>query len=288
MALYGILGDIHGNLEALRSVLGVFDSRNIKQILCVGDIVGYNADPDECSALLRARRTVVIAGNHDLIGTGMLGFERCSNKARYSLKRTRKELRADTVAWLRALPPSRLVEDSIALVHGGVRDVQQYMTTHEHIRANAELLATDFPTARVCFFGHSHHQKIYDATGQELPVETTTLQKDRVYFINAGSVDAQRKRDNRLAECAIFDSEAWTIEFLQVRYDAASTEAKAAVGGYRILPITDSLYSLQRKASRLPQTAWNFSRLMRSMFIPSSLMSWVGPRRRGEWRSPSL
>jgi len=158
------------------------------------------------------------------------------------------------------------VEDSIALVHGGVRDVQQYMTTREHIRANAELLAADFPTARVCFFGHSHEQKVYDATGgvvQELPVGTTPLRKDRVYFINAGSVDAQRKRDNRLAECAVFDSDAWTIEFLQVRYDAASTEAKAAVAGYRILPATDALYNLQRRISRLPQLAQNLTRALR-------------------------
>jgi predicted phosphodiesterase len=266
MALYGILGDIHGNLEALRAVLKAFDARGVKKLLCVGDVVGYNADPDECSALLRARHSVVIAGNHDLIGTGLLGFERCSNKARYSLSRTRKHLRADTAAWLRALPPSRLVEDSIALVHGGVRDVQLYMITREHIRANAELLRADFPTARVCFFGHSHEQKVYDATGevQELPLGTT-LDRERVYFINAGSVDAQRKRGPRLAECAIFDSEAWTIEFLRTRYDAATTEAKAAVAGYRILPAMDALYTLQRRAARLPQIAQNLTRAVEGL-----------------------
>jgi len=268
MALYGILGDIHGNLEALRSVLAAFDARGVQQILCVGDIVGYNADPDQCAALLRARRTVVIAGNHDLIGTGMLGFERCSNKARYSLKRTRRELHHDTAAWLRALPANRLVEDSIALVHGGVRDVQQYMTTREHIRANAELLRADFPTARVCFFGHSHEQKIYDATGDVLEVPATgtvQLERGRTYFINAGSVDAQRKREHRLAECAVFDSDSWKIEFMKLRYDAATTEAKAAVAGYRILPATDALYDLQRHAARLPHIAARLTEAIRSL-----------------------
>jgi|tagenome__1003787_1003787.scaffolds.fasta_scaffold20663992_2 predicted phosphodiesterase len=263
MAIYGILGDIHGNLEALRAVLAAFDARGVQKILCVGDVVGYNADPDECSALLRARKALVIAGNHDLIGTGLLGFERCSNKARYSLARTRKELRSDTVAWLRALPASRLVESSIALVHGGVRDVQLYMTTREHIGANAEHLRTDFPTARVCFFGHSHEQKVYDATGevQELPLEAA-LDNERLYFINAGSVDAQRKRSQKLAECAIFDSDAWTVDFLKIRYDAASTEAKAAVGGYRILPATDALYTWQRRAERLSQVAAELTRAL--------------------------
>jgi hypothetical protein len=60
-------------------------------------------------------------------------------------------------------------------------------------------------------------------------------------------VDAQRKREHRLAECAIFDSLAWTVEFLRVPYDAASTEAKAAVFGYRINPLMDRLYSLKKR-----------------------------------------
>lgn len=263
MALYGILGDIHGNLEALRAVLAAFDARAVHKILCVGDVVGYNADPDECGELLRARKALVIAGNHDLIGSGMLGFERCSNQARYALARTRKELRADTLAWLRALPPSRLVEEEIALVHGGVRDVQLYMTTRQHIRANAEHLRADFPTARICFFGHSHEQKVYHAAGevQELPLGAP-LDRGGVYFVNAGSVDAQRKRGPRLAECAIFDSGSRTIEFLKLRYDAAVTEAKAAAGGYRILPAIDALYSMQRRAARLPQIAHRLTRAL--------------------------
>ena len=246
MALYGVLGDIHGNLEALQAVLEAFDARGVERLLCVGDVVGYNADPDECAELLRARHALAIAGNHDLIATGGLGFERCSNKARYSLARTRKELAAGTAAWLRTLPASRLVEDSIALVHGGVRDVQLYMTTRDHIRANAELLRADFPGARVCFFGHSHAQKLWDAAGEDLPLGAP-LEAHRVYFINAGSVDAQRKRGERLAEGAIFDSGAWSVRFLRVPYDDARTEAKAALAGYRIPPMVDLFYTLRAR-----------------------------------------
>ena len=289
MALYGVLGDIHGNIEALDAVLGALEARGVRQFLCIGDVIGYNADPNACVARLRARRARVIAGNHDLIGTRRLGFERCSNKARYSLQRTRQVLSTDSILWLTSLPATLLVEDSIALVHGGVRDVQLYMTTPQHIRKNGELLRADFPTAKVCFFGHSHDQKLYDAAGNELLGLRFQLDRNEIYFINAGSVDAQRKRGEKLAEYAIFDSDAWTLEFHRVRYDAASTEAKAVVAGYRLLPVTDALYTLRRRALRVAdQTASYFSRLMRSMFIPSMRMSWVGPRRRGEWRSPSL
>jgi predicted phosphodiesterase len=249
MALYGVLGDIHGNVEALEAVLAALDERGVRRLLCVGDIVGYNADPDACIALLRARGTRVIAGNHDLIGIGRLGFERCSNKARYSLKRTRRRLAPESVAWLRALPANRLVEDSIALVHGGVRDVQLYMTTAQHIRRNAELLREDFPTARVCFFGHSHAQKLYEVAGdevRELAVDQRYhLSPDRLYFINAGSVDAQRKREEKLAEFAVLDTQACTVQFHRVRYDAATTEAKATADGYRISAFTDWIWRMR-------------------------------------------
>ena len=250
MALYGVLGDIHGNLEALRAVLEALEARGIRELLCVGDVVGYNADPDECVELMRSRAVRVIAGNHDLIAAGRLGFERCANNARYALGRTRRHLAPATRDWLRALPERMLVEGGIALVHGGVRDVQLYLKRASLVARNAELLALDFPAARVCFFGHSHVQKLYEVDAgsvRELELGASRLDRKKVYFVNAGSVDAQRKHGPRLAEFALFDSDAWTIEFLRVPYDAAATEAKAAVGGYRIGPLTDRLYRWRRR-----------------------------------------
>ena len=251
MALYGILGDIHGNLEALQAVLAALEARGVRELVCVGDVVGYNADPDECVALLRARGARVIAGNHDLIAVRELGFERCSNKARFALERTRRRLAPQTVQWLSSLPERLLLESGIALVHGGVRDVQLYMRTPQLVARNAELLRLDFPGARVCFFGHSHDRKLYrvDDTGATEMDLSGRLEEDHVHFINAGSVDAQRKHGPKLAECAVFDSGAWAIDFLSVPYAAAATEAKAAVGGYRILPLVDRLYTWRRRLS---------------------------------------
>jgi predicted phosphodiesterase len=255
MALFGILGDIHGNSEALLAALGALERRGVRRLVCVGDIVGYNADPDECVALLRERRAVSIAGNHDLIGLGRLGLDRCSNKARYSLKRTRRTLAGETAAWLSTLPLTALIDENIAVVHGGVRDIEQYMTTPRHIRQNTEYLREDFPSARICFFGHSHAQKVYEVQGGEVSEKSPLanriqLDKSRVSFVNPGAVDAQRKREHKLAECAIFDNLDWSVEFLRVPYDAAATEAKAAVFGYRINPLTDRLYSLRRRILR--------------------------------------
>jgi putative phosphoesterase len=236
MARTGVLADIHGNREALVAAFAALEARGVERIVCLGDIVGYNADPDECAAMVRERRVASIAGNHDLIAIRRLGFNRCSNNAAYALRRTRRRIAPETVAYLETLPMTREIEPGVVLVHGGVRDVQQYMTTPAIIAQNAAWLREDFPGARFCFFGHSHEQKIYEVDG--------------LTFINPGSVDASRKSREKLAECAIFDGES--IEFLRVPYDAGATECKSAAFGYRIPPWVDRAYSWRRRLSRAP------------------------------------
>jgi predicted phosphodiesterase len=251
MAIYGVLGDIHGNREALEASLWPLCARGVDQVLCVGDLVGYNADPDECVSILRSHGAISIAGNHDLIGIGRLGFDRCSNKAMHSLKRTRRYIRSRTQDYLRTLPSHHVLEDTILLTHGGVRDVQQYMTQPKHIVENAAYLRRDFPGVRICFFGHTHEQKVFEVHGQcvrEVPaVGAVPLREDREYFINPGSVDASRKRAHKFAEFAIFDSDALVVEFLRTTYDDISTEIKAATEGFRIDRWRDRLYDVQRR-----------------------------------------
>ena len=251
MARYGVIADIHGNREALAAALAALAARAISRVVCLGDIIGYNADPDECVATVRSRCAVSIAGNHELIGLSRLDFRRCSNKAAYALRRTRRTLGGDAAGWLAALPPHCVLEDGVVLVHGGVRDVQQYMATPAIIGQNAAFLRADFPGARLCFFGHSHEQKAYQVDGErvsEIPfAEQVPLDKEKICFVNPGSVDASRKSRHKFAECAVFDSIAWTVEFIRVPYDCAATEAKAVVFGYRIGPWTDRFYTLRRR-----------------------------------------
>ena len=251
MALYGVLGDIHGNREALAAALAALDDAGTCRLLCVGDVVGYNADPDECARMVSERGALCIAGNHDLIGTGALGFERCSNKAMHSLKRTRRSIAPETAAFLRSLPPNRIIEDRVLLTHGGVRDVQQYMTRPRHFVQNAGYLRRDFPGASICFFGHTHEQRIVELQGEDAvdleAAPRVTLRPDRTYFVNPGSVDASRKRARKEAEFALFDSAALAVEFHRVPYDEGATERKARAGGYRIDAWRDKLYDLQRR-----------------------------------------
>lgn len=251
MALYGVLADINGNREALAAALAALERRGIRKLLCLGDIVGYNADPDECAEMLKSRGALAIAGNHDLIGAGRLGFERCSNQAMYALKRTRRSLARGTGEWLASLPPQRAIGDDVVLVH----DIRHPAL----VARNAEWLRAGFPKARLCLFGHSQEQKVYEVEGgeaRELAGDRVLLNRNLLYFISPGSVDASRKSTHKAAEFAILDSLDWSIEFQRLPYDSAATEAKAAVFGYRIGRWTDRFYSLRRKLlRRRPSTA---------------------------------
>ena len=233
---YGIISGIHGNREALGAVLRQLDRRGVQRIVCLGDIVGYNADPDECVAMLRERRAICIAGDHDLAGAGRADPQRYPNSALYSLKRTRRSLSPKSAAYLSSLPPHHALERAV-LVHEAPED-----------------LARQFPESRLFFIGSSEQRNVCEVHHhgvRELEADgKLQLDASCAYFIHTGAVDASRKREHKLAECAILDTQAWTVEFLRARYDTTAAELKAAVFGYRIGPWTDWFYSFRRLMPR--------------------------------------
>lgn len=252
MALHGVLADIHGNHEALAAVLAFLDARGARRYLCLGDLVGYNADADRCVAEVRGRGMETVAGNHDLISIGRLGFHRCARRPAHALRRTRRGLQPATTAYLGSLAALRALPGGVVLVHGGVDDVELYMRTPAQVTQNAALLAARCPGARICFFGHTHDAAVWELGGEvpllREPTGTVHLRGDRTYFVNPGAVDSARKPRPGRAECALFDPEAGTVEFASVPYDHEAAERKARGGGYRVPE-----WSLRlRRALRLP------------------------------------
>ena len=272
--IYGIVADMHGNLEALQATLRALDDRGVDRIVCLGDVVGYNAESNECADLLRTRRIDTIAGNHDLIAIRRLGLGRCADRPAFTLRRTRKDLTAASRAYLATLPARLSIEDDVVLVHGGVNDVQEYVTTTAQVRANSERLAREVPAATVCFFGHTHEPKAYElhegsvverpATGR-----LTLRSAGYSYFINPGSVDGSRKPTPRFAEFVIFDASARTVEFMTVPYNYESVEQSAMRRGYRMGPSDVTVYRARRVYVRIRngvarRIARIFPRLVRS------------------------
>lgn len=261
MARYGILSDVHGNLEALHGALQLLlDEHAVDSLVCLGDLVGYGAEPDTCVAVLEDLEVVSVTGNHDLVATGVLGFDRCALRPAFALRRTREVLSAATVEALRELPPRLVLEDEVVLVHGGIRDVCQYVTRPAHVLENDASLRAEVPEATLCFFGHTHERRLWEIDGEAVTdrtdihapddVEVTLKASGRRYFINPGSVDAARKRGDRRAEVAIFDSQRRTVSFHRVAYDHESAERAAAREGYRMGPLEERLRGAARTLAR--------------------------------------
>jgi predicted phosphodiesterase len=247
MALYGIVSDIHGNLEALAAAVTFLQERGVERILCLGDIVGYNADPDACVSAVLGLGMESVAGNHDVIATGAMGLARCSDKAAHALKRTRRTLSGASRKALAALPLRRIVDDELVLFHGGFLDVCEYMTTEGRIEKNEAHVRRRHPRARICFFGHTHVQRLYEVhrgvANARPPEGRIALDgRGRIYFVNPGSVDAARRSGERTAELAVLDASRGAISFHDVPYDHGRAEQRAVEEGYRMSWVDERLH----------------------------------------------
>lgn len=254
--IYGIIADLHGNLHALDTALRALDARRVDRIVCLGDVVGFNADSNACIEQLQRRGIQSIAGNHDLIAIRRLGLGRCADRPAFTLKRTRKDLTPQSRAYLAALPDRLVIEGDVVLIHGGVNDVQEYVTTTSRVLANHERLLREVPGATVCFFGHTHDPKLYavsDGVVSERPTTGVQTLNDAAtrYFINPGSIDASRRYAPRFAQFAIFDASARSVEFHALPYDYEAVERAAIARGYRMTRTDMRIYRLRRRVLNL-------------------------------------
>jgi diadenosine tetraphosphatase ApaH/serine/threonine PP2A family protein phosphatase len=214
---YAILSDVHANYEALEGVLGKIEGLGIERVLCLGDVVGYNAQPNECADLIRTRGIPTVCGNHDAVACEReepWGFNIVALQAALW---TRDELSRENMEWLRALPDAIQV-DGVVGVHGAPGDRDSYMFTWEDVSCHFE--DASIKGKKACFFGHTHVPGIFEADGGWTPVNGTTfvLKNGHVTFINPGSVGQPRDGDPR-ASFGVFDTDTREFSLVRVRYD---------------------------------------------------------------------
>jgi diadenosine tetraphosphatase ApaH/serine/threonine PP2A family protein phosphatase len=233
---YAVLSDIHGNLEALRAVLADTQAQ-ADDLLCLGDVVGYGADPGPCADLVGARARVVVAGNHEHGVTGRLDLRWFNPYARAAVEWTRERLDGDCATYLGALPLVAEVHDA-TLVHASPRHPEEwdYLVTEDD-----GLAAFAAFTTRLCFVGHSHVPAVW-SLGSSGPDYArgdvrVTLDAGRRYIVNVGSVGQPRDRDPRAAY-VVWDVEAREVVLRRVPYDVATARAKIEARGGRVELLT--------------------------------------------------
>jgi predicted phosphodiesterase len=235
----GIVSDVHANLEALTAVLRELEGRKVDRVLCLGDVVGYHANPNECMELLARLDALTIAGNHDRAAVGIIEPHDFGPSARRAIHWTRRVLLAEHARRLRELDVFTRLDSRVCLVHAALHPTpndKYHLTTPVRVAASFEKLHSGEVPARLCFFGHTHRAAVHYSNGREireLPVGPEPLRLDLdggYYLVNPGSVGQPRERDRRAA-FAIYDEQASSLEIHRVAYDAERCMQKAAAAG---------------------------------------------------------
>lgn len=225
-----ILSDIHGNrfgLEAVLQSAGSFDA-----LLCLGDVVGYGAHPNECCEILLQHEAICLSGNHDAAALGLISTDWFNDIAAFAIDWTRQQLTPENKEWLRSLPSNQeFAEWKLQAVHGSLRNPwEEYITDMQLAAATMRLMSQ-----RLCFFGHTH-QAIAYATSLDSQEELVWSNFEAValphggefeledgwrFLVNPGSC-GQPRDGNPQARYAILDFETGLVKVEAVDYDIQS------------------------------------------------------------------
>src|SRR2546430_8045189 len=226
--LFAIFSDVHGNLEALEAVLADARARKCTRFVCLGDVVGYNANRRECVERVRELDCPVVKGNHDEAASRLSPPGDFNEIAERAIAWTRDHLTDHDKEWLRGLPLQTRVHD-FTIVHATLDTPEQWGYVFNNLDAAASFT---YQHTSVCFFGHTH---VPMAFIREEGVQRQRLDKLRIdpskkYFINTGSVGQPRDADWRAAYC-IYHIEGAVVEQRRVKYDLATAQKKIIDAG---------------------------------------------------------
>ena len=215
----GIFSDVHANIEALNAVVDAFKSERIDKFVCIGDVVGYGASPNECCDVIRKLAAYTILGNHDAAVAGRMDYSYYYDAARQALDLHARQLTPENMAWLRSLP-YEVREGDVTFCHGSPINLEEFEYIFSVEQATRCLDIWD-ELATVTFIGHSHLCKSFALTREEVFEVVATKFVNRPehrYIISVGSVGQPRDYDNR-ASYTVYDTEDRVFEFKRVAYD---------------------------------------------------------------------
>jgi len=226
-----ILSDIHANLEALEAVIAAGEQQKVDAWVCLGDIVGYGADPGPCVERLRDLEPLaVVRGNHDdMAGRGQVD-PYTTPRAAQAIAWTREHLTGEQLTWLAELPMTHRLDDRVLLVHASPLEPEAWHYVVDARDAGPDLAAQSVP---LCFFGHTHRPLAVREGAGGLPFAPDApipLERTGVYLINIGSVGQPRDGDPR-ASFGILDRDRQVVELHRVTYDIPAAQDKIRAAG---------------------------------------------------------
>jgi diadenosine tetraphosphatase ApaH/serine/threonine PP2A family protein phosphatase len=223
-----LFGDIHANLEALQAVLADAATQGVTDYVCLGDVVGYNADPVACLNVIRDMGCPTVKGNHDQDASEDHSLDTMNPVAATALQWTRDQLDDDQRLWLKRLRMVRQVSD-FTIVHSTLDQPVHwnYVTNRFDAMSNFSYQFT-----QLCFHGHTHVPRVFMKSDKvrEVPAESIAIEAGAKYFINIGSVGQPRDGDPRPCY-AIYDQENKVVVFRRVDYEIEKTQAKIIDAG---------------------------------------------------------
>ena len=221
--LYGICSDIHSNATAFKAVLESMRDNGVERKVCLGDIVGYGVDTDECVDLVRENMDFCLIGNHDSVAVKNESSEGFNPYAKQAIEWTQKHLSKESVAYIRSLPYIH-EENDICFVHASPLSPAEWVYVTDLEDA---LNAFDHFSERYCFVGHTHSPVIIASRPMAIPkildeYEYVIANTERL-LVNVGSVGQPRDRDPRACWC-LLDTETKCVRLIRVDYDIRETQ----------------------------------------------------------------
>ena len=222
---YIIFSDLHSNLEALESFIRCIGDIDHDKIVCLGDMVGYMADPNPCVDWIRENCDITLAGNHDYAVVKKTNIEYFNSYAFHACVWTRGELTDKNKKFLVSLQVDK-VEDGVHWTHASPFEPLEW----HYVRTlkDGKLNFPSFET-QLCFLGHSHIPLVIERNGDDeicsYIAPKFELEDDCRYLVNVGSL-GQPRDGNPEPSFVVYDSGAKTIEFCRFSYDYGPTQEK--------------------------------------------------------------
>ncbi len=229
---FAIISDIHANLEALTAFFESIEKDPVERIICLGDLVGYNASPNECVDIIRKKKIPCVMGNHDAGAAGVEGLSDFNLLAADAIEWTRGVLTKENRDFLAKLPRSRRVARTFFAIHGSINDTDRYIYGAADAQRNFRLLEK-VKGLSICFFGHTHVPISYLGLNDSVRMNldnSIKLKKGASYLINPGSLGQSRDKDPR-GSYAVFDTVTSEVTFHRVEYDIDATVEKILEAG---------------------------------------------------------